>query len=218
MIVLSICIREWAVSRKLSKSLLLELTKFSEQEITTVRMISYRIFRSSKSWITPLIYVRKITLNKSGKPCLILPFNFIKSISTHSSHKTKLRSFSSSMVRSWKILPPTVPFNTLFIYYKPNITISTWVAKWPKLSSTSLKISHIWSTSCTFPPILFSKDSENNCKMITTKNSTVLEQIGTVKLADIRSITEKSPFISNVAMLTIKNVLFVLNQWHVLLV
>lgn len=53
--------------------------------------------------------------------------------------------------------------------------------------------------------------------MTIIKNSIALELTGTVKLADIPSITEKSPFTSNADMLTINNALSVLNQWPVLL-
>lgn len=132
MIVLSTYMKEWAAFPKQLKLQHLESIKFSEQEIITVKTISYLIFRSNKSLITQLKYVRKTTLKKYGKLCWTHQSNCTKSILIHNYLKTKFKFSSLSMVKLWKILHQIVQLNTLFICYKLNTIIWTWVAKWQK--------------------------------------------------------------------------------------
>lgn len=133
------------------------MTKSSEPEITTVKMTSCLTFRSNKFLTTQFKFVKRTTHKKYGRHFWIRQLNCIKSTSIHNCHKMKLKSFSSSMVKSWKILHQIVLLNTLFTFYKQSITISIWVVKWLKLSLTFLRTFLIWSISCTFPQILSSK-------------------------------------------------------------
>ena len=121
--VFSICMRGWAVLEKLLRLPVLGLITYSRLETNMEKMIFYLMCRSRLFLIMLLIFARKIIPKKFGKPCLTLPFNSIKNISTQIFLKIKLKSSSLLTGKSCKTWRQIVLLSTQSIFYRQNTTI-----------------------------------------------------------------------------------------------